>query len=617
MPGPIQKQRSLLSEQWFQSMYGSITKVIGGIWSRYGGQGWTRFKYILPGSRFDYEREAGHTWLNPIVGLAIDWMGNRFPRPPLRICKINSAGENVPLPRHEMIDLWKRPNPFYSRRTMEKAIGLSLKCDGNAYIYKVRDGAGNVVQLWWIPHYRILPTWPPDGSAYIDGYRVWLDSTIYWLPVEDVIHIRDGIDPLNERLGICALRSNLREVCTVNEESGFRAAILRNSGVPSLAIVPKNTGAKPSKEEADDLRQEFVEVHGTDNRGRIAVLAGEYELVKVGYSPEQLNLVQLPVIPTARILSSLGVAAMSLGLPDPDKTYSNLEAANRMSWGSIISIQELIAESLQFELLSEFGDDPLKYVVEYDYAEIQELQESLDAIHTRAQNDFKAGLITRNEGRERIGEPQIEKGDTFFPGTGGVAEDPTKVALSQRETTTSDSSDLQEALSEDNTDQARLESAEKKLHRGIEFRGMNGHANNRFSLPPLPSNNRDGSNDDELYLETANQIVNAIEAKFSSSTKFSISPNGEAKSGAAEAVVSNSTSTEHDSIGDNVVDEVSILTLGVHQELADWLSAKTEDSAEVESNANQQADTKADSDQPIQPTLPFMSQPAEGEGSGS
>lgn len=482
------------AQQLFQSLYGSVSKVTGGIWSRMGGSGWTRFRYLLPGSRFDFEREAGHTWLNPVVGLAIDWMGNRFPRPRLHVSKISQVnGEHGPLPRHELIDLWNRPNEHYTRRTMEKAVGLSLKCDGNAYIYKVRDGNGRVIQLWWIPHYRCLPTWPPDGTAYIDGYRIWVDSNVYWVPKTDVIHIRDGIDPINERLGLSALRSNLREVCTVNEESGFRASILRNSGVPSIAIIPEDTSRSVTKDDADDIRAEFVERFGSDNRGLPAVLAGKYKIVQIGYSPEQLNLVSLPVIPTARILSALGVAAMSLGLPDPDKTYSNIDAANRMSWGSIISVQELIAENLQWDMLPEFGDDPYQYAVGYDYSDIQELQEALDAVHTRAREDFKVGGITRNEWRERIGLSQIDNGDTFMPGTGGVAEDPTKVALSERSTSASSTeSDVDKALSEDDKDQAM---AEKVWNR------VSSNGNGR-----LPK--------DDHYFTTVNRILDALDAKF-------------------------------------------------------------------------------------------------------
>jgi HK97 family phage portal protein len=401
-----------------------LTRVFGGLWSRYGGWGWSRIRLFLPSARFDWEREAADTWMNSVVALAIAWLGDRFPRPLIRVSKIARNGDYVPVARHAAIDLWNWPNRFYGRRTLEKAIGLSLKVDGNAYLYKVRDNLGRVCELWWIPHYRILPTWPSDGSAYIDGYRVWLDTAVYHLPPEDVIHIRDGIDPRNERLGLSALRANLREVCTINFEAGYTAGLLKNSGVPSLAIMPDgDSGPRPSPEAAERIKERFVEETSGDMTGRPIVLSGKYKVVELGFTPESMTLKDLPRNAEARITSSCGVAAMSLGLPDPNKTYSNLAEANRSSWGTIVAVQELVAETLRFQLLTEpisAGGyttqpmDPMQYVVEYDYTHIQELQESLDAIHGRTREDFKADLTTKNEAREQLGYEPHPDGDLFF-----------------------------------------------------------------------------------------------------------------------------------------------------------------------------------------------------------
>ena len=112
-----------------------FSKLTGGLWQRTGGQGWTRYRLLLPGSRFDYEREAGDFWSNPVVGLCVDWLGNRFPRPRFHVSRVRRSGDYEPLGRHPLADLWNRPNPYYTRRTMEKAVGLSLKVDGNAYIH--------------------------------------------------------------------------------------------------------------------------------------------------------------------------------------------------------------------------------------------------------------------------------------------------------------------------------------------------------------------------------------------------------------------------------------------------------------------------------------------------
>ena len=387
------------------NIYGALTRVIGGLWSRMNGQGFSRWRRFLPSSRFDYENEAGDAWMNAIVSLSLQWLGDRFPRPRIQLSKIMRNGDFQPLGRHPLIELWNRPNKYYGRRELEKAIGLSIKVDGNSYVWKVRSRTNDVVELWWVPHFRCFPTWPIDGSEFIDGYMIWIDSYRYWLPKSEIIHFRDGIDPRNERLGLSALRACLREVVTVNMESGFTASILKNAGVPGIVIAPANEKVRPSPEAAERMKGAFMDIAGLENdkAGSPVVLSGAYTVTNLGFTPEQMTLDKLPQNAMARVAGSLGVALMSVGQPDPGKTYSNLEEANRSSWGTIVAIQELLGETLRWDLLPEFSLDPHGYVIEYDYSSIQELQESLDAVHARIREDFKADIITKNEAREERG----------------------------------------------------------------------------------------------------------------------------------------------------------------------------------------------------------------------
>lgn len=410
-----------------------IQRVTFGLWTRWNGWGWGKLRMLLPSARFDWEAEASDPWRNSTVALGLAWLGDRFPRPTIQLSRLNRSGEHVPVGRNPIIDLWNRPNPYYTRRTMEKAIGLSLKTDGNAFIFKMRDRLGRVNQLWWLPHFRVFPTWPSDGSTYIDGYRVRVDGrNFYHIPAEDVIHIRDGIDPWNERLGLAALKAAIREVVTLNLANGYAAALMKNSGIPGLAFVPKaQAPVRPDKEAADRIKERFVEEYGGDLIGSPIVAAGPYEIVKIGFSPEELTLDKLPQPAEARVAAAIGVAAMSLGLPDPNKTYSNLAEANRSSWGTVVAIQELISEAIQHQLLPERiqvptgisnGLDPLAYAFDYDYAHIQELQESLDAIHLRTREDWKAGVIRLNEAREQLGYDPDPDGDRFYPNTGSEGD---------------------------------------------------------------------------------------------------------------------------------------------------------------------------------------------------
>jgi hypothetical protein len=152
--------------------------------------------------------------------------------------------------------------------------------------------------------------------------------------------------------------------------------------------------------------------------GSTAVLAGKYKVTALGFSPEAMRLDRLPLNAMGRISASIGVAAMSVGLPDPGKTYSNLGEANKSSWGTIEAIQELIGSTLNEQLLPDFDLDPSDYCIEYDYTNIQELQEPTDAVHTRAREDFKAGICMLNEARELVGWEPDPDGDRWFPGTG-------------------------------------------------------------------------------------------------------------------------------------------------------------------------------------------------------
>ena len=125
------------------------------------------------------------------------------------------------------------------------------------------------------------------------------------------------------------------------------------------------------------IKEQFVNNFGGDHTGEPIVMAGRYKLVELGWSPEKLRLKELPQLAISKIAAAIGVAPMSMGLEDPGKTYSNLAEANKTSWGTIIAVQELVAESLRWQLLPEAiatetglaspPSDPYQWVIEYDY----------------------------------------------------------------------------------------------------------------------------------------------------------------------------------------------------------------------------------------------------------
>jgi phage portal protein BeeE len=415
-----------------QSLAYRVKRALTGVWPRWGGSGvpgtsgWTT---ILPGARFDYATEAGDTWSNATLALGLAWLHDRFPRPIQQVSKIDRSGRYKPLPRHPLVDLWARPNPYDTRRSLEGGVGLSLKCDGNGYVLKVRSGASRVVELWWLPHFWVEPAWPSDGSAFISHYVVTVDGKPARVEAEDIIHFRVGKDPRNVRKGLAATKACLRSVCTDNEADGYVAGILRNSAVPALAVVPDADNLKPSKDDAERIKGKIADTYGGEGRGGTVVFAGRYKIQPVGFSPEQLALDKLPQGAMAKLGASVGVPLMAMGLPDPGKTYSNVQQAIRTGWGAVRGVQDVIAEGLRWSLMADMGTDPYSHTVEYDYGQIDELQEDQKIRSDRVCNEWKLGLRQLNEARDELGLEPDPDGDRYYPGTGAEGDEPDPLAL--------------------------------------------------------------------------------------------------------------------------------------------------------------------------------------------
>lgn len=391
----------------------SIVNTIGALYPRYGGSGWPFSTVVIPGARYDYEANAGQLYSNSVVAIAIKWLGDRFPRACMRVNKVLADGKYKPIANHPVQLLWKRPNPFYTRRAMEKAIGLSLITDGNAYVQKVRNGAGKVAELWWVPSSMVYPYWENDD--FITGYSVIVPGRAKKdIDRSEIIHIRDGMDPLNPRKGLSALNAQLREVSAINEEGSYTPSILRNSGIPGLVIVPKDPNMRVKKEDADTIKERVADATRGEKRGSTVVLQGMYDVTSIGFSPEQLALDKIMQLPMAKVAGACGVALMSMGLPDPGKTYSNLDAANKYSWGTVCAIQEMIGDAIGHDLLPEFGFDPLQYAIDYDYDDVQELQEEAAALWDRVAKGWEKSIITQNEARDLIGMDKDPEGDRYY-----------------------------------------------------------------------------------------------------------------------------------------------------------------------------------------------------------
>jgi len=380
---------------WKSFLYGNGTGYWLGDnsgWYGYGGS---------YGTTVDYATEAGDLSQNAIIMTCVQSIMRAFPEAPMKVMRQGKNGSEEVV-GHKLTQLLKKPNEYFSGRLLWQATVYSLNLDGNAYWLKVRGGSGQVVELWYEPHFTIRCRWPASGEEFIGYYEVYRGNKWYRVETEDVVHFRFGIDPNNIRKGISPLASALREVFTDNEAARYSATMLKNMGIPGVVISPKEQGVIA---DAEQVKAAFLQKFSGDRRGEPLVLTDAVSVDILSFSPEQLNLVGLRRIPEERIPALLSwpavVAGLGAGLDR--STYNNMDEARQQAYEqNIIPTQMVLSDDLGTQLLPDFGNADNEIVV-FDLSQVRVLQDDQAKLYQRLSMAYDSGWLLRSEARMATG----------------------------------------------------------------------------------------------------------------------------------------------------------------------------------------------------------------------
>ena len=382
--------------------FGDMPYSDEGHWKPLAGGHSTRI--ILPGSNLDWRSKAGSPWLNSAAWTGINWIAQSFPEATLSVATETADGP-VYDAKHPLALLWDRPNPAYSGASLIAGVVLSLLCDGNAYLSKVRGRQGALgppSELYWLAHWRMEPV--GTDTRLVDHYEFTGSSgkpTV--IALEDVVHIRYGLDPENQRRGFSPLKPVLREISTDNEAITFVAAILGNMGIPGVVLSTRDANMDIPEDQAERIKTLFQLRTTGDERGKPIVIPAPIQLDTLGLSPNDLALTDLIEQAIARILAVMGLSAMAVGLPDSQKTYSNYEEARRAAWqNAVLPLMATICACLDTQLLPDYKPLATQTTI-YDTRNIEALQENNAERDMRARQNYVAGIWKRSEARTATG----------------------------------------------------------------------------------------------------------------------------------------------------------------------------------------------------------------------
>lgn len=398
--------------------YRQATSTIRTIFSGRGGGGqvYAQRARVTPTARFDWSREAGDIRENAVVAIGLDWITRNAQSVPMKLYAKTRYGEKVELDGHPLLDILHYPNPLYGGRNLISAAIVDLMTLGDAFWYLAMTNGGKPGELYWFDARYVSPDFPTGGGEYMHAWKyspAGIGKPEEYSP-QEILHFRQGLDPINDRLGYSPLSACKREIAIVNLLAGYTGAILKNTGATNLVVSPSGEMVF-TPEQITNLKQSIVDSITGDSAGSPIVSPKGATFGSLGSNPRDLLLNETDMHAVARITTAMGLSPMVLGLPDPGKTYSNYREAQRAAWiNAIIPLHDLLIDTLMERGgLIERYDRTRRLELCWDYSNVEALAEDQKEQAQRAVLLFEKGVSTRNESRAMVGLPPVEDGDVF------------------------------------------------------------------------------------------------------------------------------------------------------------------------------------------------------------
>lgn len=359
------------------------------------------FGALLKRTRFDYAREVGDMLDASVVMAPVMWIQRALPEATLAMRERQKGGKVEPVEDHPLLDLIRNPNPHYGDIAMWAGVIADFCIWGDGYLVKVRDNAGRVAQLWYVPQFMMEPKAGLDGTEFLSHYW-YTPGTGYGriaLDPADVIHFRNGLNPRDLRRGLAPMQSVIREIFADIESSNFVSSLLRNMGVPGVVISPK-AGSMPSADDVEATKTWFQQTFSGDGRGGTLVMGAPTDVQPYGFNPQQMNLSEARDVAEERVCAALGIPAAVVGFGaglQSTKVGATMEEMRKLAWhNGVLPLGRALVDELQRSLLPDFQrpGDRKRYELFWDTDDVLALSEDEDKQTARKLKEFEAGAIT-------------------------------------------------------------------------------------------------------------------------------------------------------------------------------------------------------------------------------
>lgn len=320
----------------------------------------------------------------------------------LTLNKKLSNGDIEEVHQHPALDLLDFVNPFMTYYDLVETTITYQELTGNAYWWLVKDGSGNIVEIYpWLRPDRVKVI--PSKDTFISGYKYQVPGTSEFVNFEpdEMIHFK-YMNPNNPYYGFSPVQAAAFPIGTDERSEKWNMNFYDNSARPD-GIIAFEDGLTANQ--AEQVRAQWENMHkASDNHGhRIGVISrGKYQAV--GFSQKDMDFLEQRKFSRDEILAIFKVPKALL---DPQEVnYASAQVAKKVFVEEVIvpKMQKFVNMLNEF-LLPHFGGDDLFFDFVTPMEEDEELKLKRYEVLT------KIGAMSPNEIRAEQGMEPIDGGD--------------------------------------------------------------------------------------------------------------------------------------------------------------------------------------------------------------
>ena len=323
-----------------------------------------------------------------------------------KLYRIGRDGEEQELDEHAFLDFWDNPNPLHemSNAALWRLLEIYLALKGEGYFIIEKDIFGRPVELWPVPVHWVQMT------PYLDHPFYTVRSTsgaLMQVSVDDMFVMKDlnPYDPFRRGLGQSEALAD--EIETDEYAAKFQKRFFFNDATPNLVIsMPKST-----PEQRQRFRAEWMErFRGMYQSHGVATVNGEVVVNKVGDTMKDMDMVNGRIFIRDAVLEHFGVPREIMGITESSNRATSEAAQYIYAQNVLMPRLRRREEAVNKQLLPMFGPD-LVWRYEDIVPRNQEFDKSVGI------DGWNAGLLTKDEAREKLGMPPAPVGGNVYKTT--------------------------------------------------------------------------------------------------------------------------------------------------------------------------------------------------------